>query len=248
MRNKYQRPEHKSNHKLEVVGGQELLVRVPLPMAEVWAEMQTEVEQLAGKAGLQILRAILEEEVGRRVGPPHRPNPSAGCVRWGKQSGYVIFAGKKVPLERPRVRTREGQQVELESYGQLQQDGKLQRAVREGVVAGLSTRNYRRAVESVLEGYGIEKTSVSRQFVTASSNQLRMLCERRLEDLHLVVLMIDGIHFRGQVLVVALGIAEGGEKHVLGVWQGATENTTVVQGLLEDLIDRGLDLQGDIWW
>jgi putative transposase len=106
----------------------------------------------------------------------------------------------------------------------------------------LSTRNYRRAVESVVEGYGIEKSSVSRRFVAASSNQLRLLCERRLEDLNLVVLMIDGIHFGGQVLVVALGIAEGGEKHVLGVWQGATENTTVVKGLLEDLIDRGLDL------
>jgi putative transposase len=110
--------------------------------------------------------------------------------------------------------------VELESYGQLQEDGKLQRAVREGVVAGLSTRNYRRAVESVLEGYGIQKSSVSRQFVAASSNQLRELCERRLEDLNLVVLMIDGIHFGGQVLVVALGIAEGGEKHVLGCGKG----------------------------
>jgi putative transposase len=73
------------------------------------------------------------------------------------------------------------------------------------VVAGLSTRNYRRAVESVLEGYGIEKSSVSRQFVEASSNQLRVLCERRLEDLNLVVLMIDGIHFGGQVLVVGPG-------------------------------------------
>ena len=71
------------------------------------------------------------------------------------------------------------------------------------MVAGLSTRNYRRAVESVVEGYGIEKSSVSRQFVEASSNQLRALCERRLEDLNLVVLMIDGIHFGGQVLVVA---------------------------------------------
>jgi putative transposase len=70
-----------------------------------------------------------------------------------------------------------------------------------------------------------------------------VLCERRLEDLNLVVLMIDGIHFGGQVLVVALGIAEGGEKHVLGVWQGATENTAVVKGLLEDLVDRGLDLK-----
>jgi transposase-like protein len=160
-------------------------------------------------------------------------------VRWGKQPGYVVFAGQKIPLERPRVRTREGQEVELESYGQLQQDGKLQRAVRERMVAGLSTRNYRRAVESVVEGYGIEKSSVSRQFVAASSNQLRVLCERRLEDLNLVVLMIDGIHFGGQ----ALGIAESGEKHVLGVWQGATENTTVVKGLLEDLVERGLDRQ-----
>jgi putative transposase len=242
VRKKYQQKERKSIHKFEIVGGQELRVQVPLPMAEVWAETQAQVEQLAGQAGLQILRAILENEVTRRVGPPHRPNPSAGCVRWGKQPGYVVFSGRKVPVERPRVRTREGQEVELESYRQLQQDGKLQRAVREGVVSGLSTRNYHRAVESVLEGYGIEKSSVSRQFVAASSNELRALCERRLEDLHLVVLMIDGIHFGGQVLVVALGIAEGGEKHVLGVWQGATENTTVVKGLLEDLIDRGLDL------
>jgi putative transposase len=69
--------------------------------------------------------------------------------------------------------------------------------VQERMVAGLSTRNYRRAVESVVEGYGIAKSSVSRQFVEASSNQLRVLCERRLEDLNLVVLMIDGIHFGG---------------------------------------------------
>ena len=92
MKKKYQSKERKSNHKFEVVGGQELLVRVPLPMAEVWAEMQAKVEELAGQAGLQILQAILEEEVRRRVGPPHRPNPSAGCVRWGKQPGYVVFA------------------------------------------------------------------------------------------------------------------------------------------------------------
>ena len=109
MKKKYQSKERKSNHKFEVVGGQELLVRVPLPMAEVWAEMQAKVEELAGQAGLQILQAILEEEVRRRVGPPHRPNPSAGCVRWGKQPGYVVFAGQKVSLERPRVRTHAGQ-------------------------------------------------------------------------------------------------------------------------------------------
>jgi hypothetical protein len=103
VKKNYQRKERKSNHKFEVVRGQELLVRVPLPMAEVWAEMQAQVEELTGQAGLQILRAILENEVTRRVGPPHRPNPTAGCVRWGKQSGYVVFGGQKIPLERPRV-------------------------------------------------------------------------------------------------------------------------------------------------
>jgi hypothetical protein len=152
VRHKYQSKERKSNDKFEVAGGQELLVRVPLPIAEVWAEMQARVEELTGQAGLQILRAILENEDTHRVGPSHRPNSSAGCVRWGKQPGYVVFAGQKIPLERPRVRTREGLEVELESYGQLQQDGKLQGAVRERMVAGLSTRNYRRAVENVLEG------------------------------------------------------------------------------------------------
>jgi hypothetical protein len=147
VRNKYQRKQRKSNQKFEIVRGQELMVQVPLPIAEVWSELQAQVEELTGQAGLQILRAILENEVTSRVGPPHRPKPSAGCVRWGKQAGYVVFAGQKIPLERPRVRTREGREVELESYGQLQQGGKLQRAVRERLVAGLSTRNYRRAVE-----------------------------------------------------------------------------------------------------
>jgi putative transposase len=137
VKKNYQRKDRKSNQKFEIVQAQELLVKVPLPMAEVWTEMQSQVKELTGQAGLQILRAILENEVTRRVGPPHHPYPTAGCVRWGKQPGYVVFSGKKVPLERPRVRTREGQEVELESYGLLQQDGNLQRAVRERMVAGL---------------------------------------------------------------------------------------------------------------
>src|ERR1700681_3637041 len=149
VRKKYQRKDRKSNHKFEIVRGQELLVRVPLPIAEVWAEMQAQVEELTGQAGLHILRAILENEVTHRVGPPHRPNPTAGCVRWGKQSGYVVFAGQKIPDQPPRVIPREGQEVELQSYGQLQQDEDVQRAVRDRMVAELETRNYLKPVESV---------------------------------------------------------------------------------------------------
>jgi transposase-like protein len=134
-------------------------------------------------------------------------------------------------------------EVELDSYQKLQQDGRMQRAVTERVVCGLSTRKYRRAVESVLDGYGIAKSSVSRQFVRATAEQLEQLCEKNLAELNLVVLLIDGIEFAGQTLIVALGVEESGDKHVLGLWQGATENATVTKALLEDLVARGLNPQ-----
>jgi putative transposase len=236
----YQVRENKSNQKFEVIGNRKLLVEMPLPMVEVWEELQAQVEQLTGQAGLQIIGTILEEEVTRRVGPPHRPGPASSGVRWGRQPGYVVFGGQRVSIPRPRVRTREGEEVALDSYARLQHDGRRQRAVREGIVAGLTTRNYHRAVESVLDGYGIEKSSVSREFVQASAAQLQELCERKLGELDLVALLIDGIEIGKQVLVVALGIASSGQKHVLGLWQGATENTTVVKSLLEDLVARGL--------
>jgi transposase-like protein len=240
MAKKYQTGARKSNPKFEVLGGKEMAVRLPLPLVEVWEELQPEVEHLTGLAGLKIIRAVIEDEVRRRVGPRYQPDAESGCVRWGQQPGYVVFAGQKVAVERPRVRTRKGEEVPLDSYERLQHDGRRQRAVREGIVAGLTSRNYHRAVQSVLEGYGIEKSSVSREFVQASAAQLKTLCEKKLEDLDVVAILIDGIHLGPQVLVVALGMESHGNKHVLGLWQGATENTTVVKELLEDLVARGL--------
>jgi putative transposase len=175
----YQGTRDKSKQKFEVLGKRDRTVEVPLPMVEAWEELQAQVEELTGEAGLRIIGAILENEVTRRVGPPHQPETESGAVRWGHQPGYVVFAGRKVEIERPRVRTRSGREVELDSYVRLQQDGRRQRAVREGIVAGLSTRNYRRAVQSVVEGYGIEKSSVSREFVQASAAQLEELCEKQ---------------------------------------------------------------------
>ena len=95
MRNKYQSKTRKSMRKFEVVAGPELELRLPLPLAELWADVQAEVERMAGETGLKIMLRILEDEVARRVGPPHRPDPAAGCVRWGKQSGYVVFGADR---------------------------------------------------------------------------------------------------------------------------------------------------------
>ena len=92
MRNKYQRKQRKSNpQKFEVVGGQELMMRVPLPMAEVWAEMQAQVEELTGQAGLQILRAILENEVTRRVVASASPKSYMRRLQCAGESSRVMW-------------------------------------------------------------------------------------------------------------------------------------------------------------
>ena len=224
-----------------MLGRKELAMSVPLPLVEVWEDLQPEVEHLTGIAGLKIIQAVIEDEVSRRVGPRH--HPEAGYLRWGQQPGYVNFCGQKVRIRRPRVRTREGQEVELESYARMQDDGRRQRAVREGIVAGLSTRNYRRAVQSVLDGYGIDKSSVSREFrarqcgaaegtVRAETRGVGRGSDSDRRDLFWKAGVGGG-----------LGIESSGKKQVLGVWQGATENTAVVKDLLEDLVARGLSTE-----
>lgn len=114
-----------------------MAVHLPLPLDELWEELQPQVEHLAGLAGLQIIRGVIEKEVNRRVGSRHQPDLASRCVRWGRQPGYVVFAGQKVAVDRPRVRVRKGPEVALDSYTRLQHDGHRQRAVSEGTVAGL---------------------------------------------------------------------------------------------------------------
>src|SRR5437016_10001645 len=108
MAEKYQRCAKKSTKKFELLGRKEVAVHLPLPLVEVWEELQPEVEHLTGLAGLKIIRAVIDDEVTRRVGPRHQPDAESNCVRWGQQPGYVVFSGQKVAVERPRVRTRSG--------------------------------------------------------------------------------------------------------------------------------------------
>lgn len=116
----------------------------------------------------------------------------------------------------------------------------MQRAVARQLVRQCSTRNYEGALEDCLAGYGMKKSSVSRQWKAATSAELEKLCRRAVPK-ELAALIIDGKHLRGECAVVALGVDRAGRKQVLGLWHGASENSTVVKALLEDLIERGLD-------
>src|ERR1035437_4001529 len=124
MAERYQSSGKQSPKKFEVMGREEVAVRLPPPLVEGWEEVQPEVDGLTGLGGLKIIRAVIEDEVMRRVGPRHQPDPASSCLRWGQQPGYVVFAGQKVAVERPRVRTRQGAEAQLDSYARLQRDGR----------------------------------------------------------------------------------------------------------------------------
>ena len=116
----------------------------------------------------------------------------------------------------------------------------MEQAVSHQILRRVSTQDYAGVLEDVCEGYGIDKSSVSRQWKAASSSQLQQMIERSLQDLGLCVLVLDGKEFPDSTLIVALGVDRQGRKHVLGLWPGATENAEVCGALLDDLIERGL--------
>jgi transposase-like protein len=153
----------------------------------------------------------------------------------------VTLAGQKLPVNRPRVRgARGGAEVELDTYALLQREEAMPSAVLRRMVNGVSCRNYEQVVDLACEGFGVQRSSVSRSFVRASSEAIRQLVERTFFGTRFAAIMIDGLEYAGETLVVALGITAEGQKLALGLRQGATENAEVVTSLLEELRERGV--------
>ncbi len=215
-------------------------VQLMLPIAEILAGVQDSLESLAGHAGLLIMNALLEDEVDQLVGERYTHDHERAASRHGHEDGYIVFAGRKVPMKKPRVRSVDGKELPLERYGLFKAGTRMEDAVSQRVIRGVSTRNYEGALDAVCDGYGVQRSSVSRQWKAASTKQLRALMERPLGELDLVAMMIDGVSFHDTLVIAALGFTSDGSKHILGLWHGATENTTVCKGLLNDLIERGL--------
>jgi putative transposase len=199
------------------------------------------VGALIRQAGLQLMELLMEEEVRELVGERSRQQPDRRANRWGKERGFCVGMGQKVPVERPRVRTTDDREVRLGSYEMFHRGEPLTETVWEKLMLGLSTRKYGQAVRQFSEAYGLEKSAIREHFVEASRTKLKAMMERRLDQLKLCALLIDATPFAGQQMVAALGISQNGRKMILGIRQGATENATVVSELLGDLANRGLD-------
>jgi putative transposase len=197
--------------------------------------------------GLGVLTELMEEEVEDVVGPKGKWNPERTAVRHGHEDGEVTLGGRRVEVKRPRVRTAEGEaEVPLVTYEHFADRNPLGRVVLERMLAGVSTRRYRRTQEPVGEevetnARSTSKSAVSRTFVERTRSALAELMSRQLADLRLAVMMLDGLELKGRMMIVALGITTEGIKIPLGLWEGSTENATVATALLSDLVERGLD-------
>jgi putative transposase len=216
-------------------------VQMVLPMAEMVGWLRKGVGELVRQAGLQLIQLLMEEEVKQLVGERSRQSPERAANRWGTERGYCVVMGQKVPVERPRVRSIEDREIRLGSYEMFHRGEPLTETVWEKLMLGLTTRKYGEAVRQFTEAYGLEKSAVSEHFIEASRTKLKQLMERRLENKKFCALLIDATPFEGQQVVAALGIGCDGTKMILGIWQGATENATVVGELLGDLMNRGFD-------
>jgi putative transposase len=199
--------------------------------------------------GLGVLGELMEAELDEVVGPKGKHDPDRTAVRHGHDSGEVTLGGRRVAVGRPRARTADGEQeVELRTYQHFADRDPLSRLVLEQMLAGVSSRRFARTREPVGEDVLVaersaSKSAVSREFVVGTRAHLHALMRRRLDDVRLAVLMIDGIELKGRTNVVALGITTDGIKIPLGLWEGSTENATVATALLSDLVDRGLDVE-----
>jgi transposase-like protein len=204
--------------------------------------MQDSLETLAIEMGLLVAAGLLEDEVTRLCGRRYERRPDRMHTRYGHQRGTATLAGQKIAITRPRVRRADGGgEIPLETYARLQSADAMPRAVFRRMVRGVSTRDYEQIVDIARDGFGVAKSSVSRDFVRASAAEVKALAERRFDGEHFPVIMIDGVEYAGETMIVALGITADGTKRVLGLRQGATENAAVCVALLEDLRGRGLD-------
>jgi putative transposase len=222
------------------------------------AEIQEALGELVGAAregllalsvgvGLGVVHELMALEVDEVVGPKGKHNRDRVATRHGHEDGSATLGGRRVPVRRPRMRTADAErELPVKTYEYFADRDPLTRAVMDRMLAGVSTRKYARVGEPV--GAAVEesssatsKSTVSELFIERTRSALGELMSRRLDDVRLAVMMLDGIEIADRTHVVALGITTDGVKIPLGLWEGSTENATLVRTLLVDLVDRGLD-------
>jgi putative transposase len=220
---------------------QDNTIPLQLDRDQVRTLIQERLDGVGAELALLVGIGILEDEVSQLCGPRYLRQPQRELTRYGHQPGVMILAGQKLPISKPRVRYQDGRgEAQLLNYQALQRPEAMPQATLRRMLCGVSCRNYPEVVERAREGFGIDKSSVSRAFVRATAAEVEKLAQRRLDDERFLAIFIDGVQYARETMVVALGVTEAGHKRILGLRQGATENAEVCTSLLEELRERGL--------
>ncbi len=193
--------------------------------------------------GLAVVHELFEAEVTRLAGPKGKHDPERQAYRHGQEPRQVTLGGRRVQVDKPRVRSVDNEEVELRTFHTFAGRDLLSAAALERMLAGLSTRRYPAGLEPIgdVEPLATSKSAISRRFVQGTEQKLAELFGRDLSQLDLLAIFIDGVLIAEHCVVVALGVDAEGRKHPLGLWEGSTENKTVCNALLGNLIERGLD-------
>jgi len=215
---------------------------------EAWQDVGASFERFCLTAGLATLSRMMTEDAERLCGPRHGRSGTRTGHRWGRTKGKIGFHGGTVPVERPRVRSRDGAELPLPSWEATQAEDWLGQWAMNLMLINVSTRKFGRAVRLPVgdvpasPGDSRSKSAVSRRFVELSAARMADWMASDLSKLELLAIQIDGLHIQEELILVgAVGIDAAGDKHPLAVVEGATENATTVQALLDNLIERGLD-------
>jgi len=214
-----------------------------LPFLELICNTEQAVDEVIDVVGKAAIEAILLLSA-QQVAGPKRPGKSRPGITWhGWQAGVVSLAERKLRIEKPRLRKKghgTGGEVAIPAYDALVSNSRITSRILEILMKGVSTRNYQAILPDMAETVGVSKSQISREFMAASEQQFKALCERRFDDVDLLVVYLDGIQFGECHVIVALGVDSGGHKHVLGLREGSSENSRVVTDLLKDLVERGV--------
>jgi len=201
-----------------------LLISMLLPPAvkAFMKELESEVEQVCGQ---------LSKHGGRNL-------------RWGSQSGSIVLGNQHVAIEKPRVRGRDGKEVQLDVYQKFQDPKLFQEQIFAEGLKKVSQRDYQKGLQKITSSFGVSKSSVSRKWINVTAKKIEELQKRSLRELDIRAVFIDGKRFSNYGVIIALGVSSSGKKYVLGIYQASSENHKSCLDLLNDLENRGLPSDG----
>jgi putative transposase len=215
-----------------------------LPMVDLIAQSRIAIDDLVDTVGRATIEVVLRLSAEQVAGPPQQGRTRQSEIVWhGTQTGSVYLKERKLKVSKPRLRKKgigAAGEVPVPAYGAMQNRNGTSSRMLEILLEGVSTRRYQGVIPKMADTVGVSKSSVSRAMIQASEAEVEKLLHRRFDDVDLLIIYVDGMHFGDQCVIGAVGVDAQGNKHVLGIQEGATENAAAAKDLLESLVERGV--------